>query len=198
MFTSILDRLIAKVNCCPWQALDGGSLTIYSAPCRSKLNRLPLPYLYSVEQRRRRDATPWTMVQGVLAPVQFAVFLISLGLVVRFLLTGQGEAFAIGSVVVKTIVLYTIMVTGCLWERAVFGRYLFAQSFFWEDVFSLLVIGLHTLYVAALISGDASIKTLMMIALAAYATYLINAGQFMMKMRTARREQRISPVIRSA
>jgi 3-vinyl bacteriochlorophyllide hydratase len=194
MFTLILDRMIAKVNCCPWQALDGGSLTIYS----QRAHRLPAPYLYSVEQRRRRDATAWTMVQGVLAPFQFAVFLISLGLVMRFLLTGHGESLAIGSVVVKTIVLYTIMITGCLWEHAVFGRYLFAKSFFWEDVFSLLVIGLHTLYVAALISGDASVRTLMMIALAAYAAYLINAGQFMMKMRTARREQRISPVIRAA
>ena len=61
----------------------------------------------------RRDATAWTLVQGVLAPVQFLVFLVSLALVLRYLLTGEGYAAANVSVVVKTLLLYTIMVTGC-------------------------------------------------------------------------------------
>ena len=39
--------------------------------------------LYTPEQRRRRDATPWTLVQGVLAPIQFLVFVVSLALVLR-------------------------------------------------------------------------------------------------------------------
>ena len=46
--------------------------------------------LYTAEEKRRRDATPWTLVQGVLAPLQFLVFLISLGLVARYLATGEG------------------------------------------------------------------------------------------------------------
>ena len=46
--------------------------------------------LYTPDQRRRRDETRWTIVQGVLAPVQFLVFLVSLGLVVRYLATGEG------------------------------------------------------------------------------------------------------------
>ena len=33
-------------------------------------------------------------------------------------------------------VFYTIMVTGAIWEKVVFGQYLFAPAFFWEDVFS--------------------------------------------------------------
>ncbi len=80
------------------------------------------------------------MVQGVLAPAQFAVFLVSLGLVARFLITGEGEAVATASVVFKTGVLYLIMITGSIWERAVFGRYLFAPAFFWEDVVSMVVL----------------------------------------------------------
>ena len=44
--------------------------------------------LYTPEQRARRDATGWTLVQAVLAPLQFCVFLVSVWLVVRFLLTG--------------------------------------------------------------------------------------------------------------
>src|SRR5579863_8796174 len=106
--------------------------------------------LYSAEQRARRDRSPWTLVQGVLAPVQFVIFLISLSLVLRFLVTGAGKGAAIDSVVVKTIALYAIMITGSIWEKDVFGKYLFAAPFFWEDVFSILVLALHSAYLAAL------------------------------------------------
>ena len=108
-----------------------------------------VPTLYGAEERRRRDVSGWTLVQGVLAPIQFAVFLVSLGLVLRYLATGEGHAAATLSVVVKTLTLYTIMVTGCIWEKVVFGRYLFAPAFFWEDVFSMLVLALHTAYLGS-------------------------------------------------
>ncbi|EJW12793.1 2-vinyl bacteriochlorophyllide hydratase BchF [Rhodovulum sp. PH10] len=149
--------------------------------------RKPLP-LYTPEERKRRDASGWTIVQGILAPLQFLVFLVSLGLVIRFLLTGEGYFAATVSVVIKTVVLYIIMVTGSIWERVVFGKYLFARPFFWEDVFSMLVIALHTAYLAAL-ALHASVETQMAIALAAYASYLINATQFVLKLRAARRQQ---------
>ncbi len=142
--------------------------------------------LYTPEERVRRDATVWTLVQGVLAPVQFLVFLVSLGLVLRFLLTGEGQSAATVSVVIKTLTLYTIMITGCIWEKVVFGRYLFAPSFYWEDVFSMLVLALHTAYLAALFNGWLDARGLAWLALAAYFTYVINAGQFIYKLRMAR------------
>ncbi len=142
--------------------------------------------LYSVEERARRDASVWTLVQGILAPVQFAIFLISLVLVLRFLSSGDGAAAAAASVVVKTLALYTIMITGAIWEKAVFGRYLFAPAFWWEDFFSMFVIALHTAYLAAFWFGIGTEVDRMMIALAAYATYVINAGQFLLKLRAAR------------
>lgn len=144
------------------------------------------PPLYTPEQRVRRDASPWTFLQGVLAPIQFFVFLVSLALVVRFLLTGVGEAAATASIVLKTIMLYTIMITGSIWEKEVFGRYLFAPAFYWEDVFSMLVLALHSAYLICLWTGSLSIHGQMMLALAAYATYAINAGQFILKLRAAR------------
>ncbi|ACA18097.1 2-vinyl bacteriochlorophyllide hydratase [Methylobacterium sp. 4-46] len=144
------------------------------------------PVLYSEAERRRRDATPWTLVQGVLAPVQFAIFLVSLGLVLRTLATGEGAALANASVVTKTLALYAIMVTGSLWEKAVFGRYLFAPAFFWEDAVSMLVLALHTGYLAALATGALAVPALMGLALAAYAAYLVNAAQFLLKLRAAR------------
>jgi 3-vinyl bacteriochlorophyllide hydratase len=149
--------------------------------------------LYSVEERRRRDGSRWTLVQGVLAPLQFAVFLASLCLVLRYLATGEGLAIASASVVVKTLVLYTIMVTGSIWEKDVFGVYLFARPFFWEDVFSMLVLALHTAYLVALFTGWLDAHQQMLLALAAYTTYLINAGQFLLKLRAARLESAQPP-----
>ena len=142
--------------------------------------------LYTPDERLRRDATRWTLVQGLLAPIQFFVFLVSVVLVLRYLQTGEGETAATISIVIKTILLYTIMITGCIWEKVVFGRYLFAQSFFWEDVFSMLVLALHTAYLFALLSGSLAVKEQMLLALAAYATYIINAIQFLLKLRAAR------------
>jgi len=136
----------------------------------------------------RRDQTIWTLVQGVLAPIQFLVFLISLAMVARFMATGSGQSVAEFSVVVKTLVLYTIMITGAIWERQVFGRYLFAPAFYWEDMVSMLVMALHTAYLVALYRHLLQPQPLMLLALAAYATYVINAAQFVLKLRAARKQ----------
>ena len=149
--------------------------------------------LYTADERRRRDASPWTLVQGILAPVQFLVFLVSLWLVIRFLMTGEGETAATISVVVKTFVLYTIMITGSIWEKDVFGRYLFAPAFFWEDVVSMLVLALHTAYLCAVFTGWLGVEGQMWLALAAYAAYVINAAQFVWKLRVARLQGSSSP-----
>jgi 3-vinyl bacteriochlorophyllide hydratase len=145
--------------------------------------------LYTAEQRARRDASPWTMVQGILAPAQFLAFAVSLILVLRFLLTGDGYGAATISILVKTGFLYVIMITGAIWEKEVFGQYLFAPAFFWEDVFSFAVIALHSLYLWALWTGAMTPHQLMFVTLAAYATYVINAGQFLRKLRLARLDQ---------
>jgi 3-vinyl bacteriochlorophyllide hydratase len=142
--------------------------------------------LYTPEERVRRDSTKWTLVQGILAPIQFLVFGVSLYLVLDYLRTGQNYDLAVWSVVIKTLILYTIMVTGAIWEKVVFGQYLFHESFFWEDVFSMLVIVLHTLYLFGLFTGIADEGVLFATALAAYAAYVVNAAQFIWKLRMAR------------
>lgn len=144
--------------------------------------------LYTPEERQRRDASRWTIVQGVLAPLQFAVFLTSLVLVLRYLADGEGAFAADASIVLKTLILYTIMITGSIWEKVVFGKWLFAPAFFWEDVFSMLVLALHTAYLVMLFGGIGSAEQRMLVALAAYAAYIINAGQFLLKLRAARLE----------
>lgn len=178
--SGVLDRLIASVDACPYGTTAG----------TRHARHVPPGGLYTDEERARRDASPWTVVQGVLAPLQFAVFLVSLGLVLRYLFAGEGQAVAEASIVAKTLILYLIMVTGCVWEREVFGRYLFARPFFWEDVFSMLVLALHTAYLAALGLGWGDARAQMWLALAAYAAYVVNAGQFVMKLRAARLDER--------
>lgn len=146
----------------------------------------PAPALYTPEQRARRDASAWTLVQGILAPLQFLVFALSVVLVLRYLASGEGFGAATISVVIKTLLLYTIMVTGCIWEKVVFDCWLFAPAFFWEDVFSMLVLALHTAYLVALFTGALGARGQMWLALAAYASYIVNATQFILKLRAAR------------
>jgi 3-vinyl bacteriochlorophyllide hydratase len=177
-------RFIGSADCCPWGATAGRRETrmAQTSPLRGRP-------LYTADERLRRDASIWTLVQGILAPVQFLVFLISLGLVLHCLATGHGLAAATTSVVVKTFVLYAIMITGSIWERDVFGRYLFAPAFFWEDVVSMLVLALHTTYLIAVFSGAVDGQRQLWLALAAYASYAVNATQFVLKLRAARRQE---------
>lgn len=144
------------------------------------------PALYTPAQRARRDKTKWTLVQGVLAPLQFLAFAISLVLVVRYLVTGAGYEAATISIVIKTSFLYVIMITGAIWEKVVFGQYLLAPAFYWEDVFSFGVIALHTAYLFALFIGFLDPAGQMTLALVAYAAYAVNATQFILKLRAAR------------
>jgi 3-vinyl bacteriochlorophyllide hydratase len=170
---------------------DGEQLT-YSGTPRDRQIRAAL---YTPEQRIRRDRSRWTLVQGILAPLQFIVLLASLGLILRYLATGEGLAAANGSVVVKTVVLYVIMITGSIWEKDVFGRWLFADAFYWEDMVSMLVLALHTAYLVALFYGLLDAPGLMALALAAYATYVVNAVQFLLKLRAARLAAANGPTI---
>lgn len=177
---SLLDYWIEGLAPAPWQAAAGSGGR--SAPSDGRSG------LYTRDERARRDASPWTTVQAILAPAQFAVFLVSLALVVHFLISGEGYGWATASVVLKTLVLYLIMVTGAIWEKDVFGQYLFAPAFFWEDVVSMLVLALHTAYLYALVIGWGSPAEQMVLALAAYVTYVVNAAQFVWKLRIARLE----------
>jgi len=186
-----LARLIEQVAPSPWPMASGArhvhraAYSLEDGASRSATKRTAL---YTPAERARRDSSVWTLVQGILAPLQFLIFLGSLWLVLRYLSTGVGYELATLSVVVKTLVLYTIMITGSIWEKVVFGKWLFAKPFFWEDVVSMLVLALHTAYLVAVFAHIGDPQSQMVLALAAYATYVINAAQFILKLRAARLE----------
>jgi len=188
----IFERFVGLVDSCPWATyagISGGHHFGSQAAPGVASPTAPREAVYTAAERRRRDSSRWTIVQGVLAPLQFGVFFISLCLVLRYLATGDGLVIATASIVAKTMLLYAIMITGSIWEREVFGRYLFAHSFFWEDVVSVLVLALHTAYLVGLLSNSLDVHQQMTIALAAYAAYVANASQFVLKLRRARRER---------
>jgi 3-vinyl bacteriochlorophyllide hydratase len=168
------------------RSIDDASAGPSGAPAAAgtRRGRVKKP-LYTPEQRKRRDETKWTLVQGILAPLQLLAMLISVVLVLRYLKTGEGLLAANVSVVVKTMFLYVIMITGAIWEKVVFDQYLFHEAFFWEDVVSFGVIAVHTAYLWGLFAGwDPRVN--LTIALVAYVIYTVNAIQFLLKLRAAR------------
>jgi 3-vinyl bacteriochlorophyllide hydratase len=136
--------------------------------------------MYTPEQLLRREASPWTKVQVILAPIQFVAFLISLSLVIRYLLSNHDEqAYFIASISVwvKITLIWALTITGMFWEKDVFDHYFMAKEFFWEDFGNLVAIITHNAYFVA--QGlHWPPNQIMLVMLFAYLTYLFNAGQF--------------------
>ncbi len=148
---------------------------------------------YTAEQQRRRDETPWTLVQAILAPVQFLAFLISFGLVIRYLVTGEGYAVANVSVLIKIALMWLITITGMIWEKEVFGQWFLAREFFWEDLLNAVALVMHNVYFLAQALG-ASQRTIMMLMLVAYVSYLVNCAQFFVRGIQARKQRTPVPI----
>lgn len=148
---------------------------------------------YTAEQLEKRDKSKWTVVQAILAPLQFLAFIISLVLVIRYLTTGAGYAAANVSVLIKITLLWLITITGMIWEKEVFGHWFLAPQFFWEDVGNAVAMLLHNLYFLArwLEWSNQAVMTIMLIA---YIGYLFNAGQFIVKGIRARNQRQAAVV----
>lgn len=150
--------------------------------------------MYTPDQLRRREASRWTKVQIVLAPVQFLAFILSFALVIRYLATGEGYWVATVSVWVKIGLIWALTITGMLWEYDMFDHYFMAKEFFWEDVGNLIAIITHNLYFVAVWMG-ASRPMVMWVMVFAYLTYLLNAGQFVARgVRSARQRRALKQV----
>ncbi len=137
---------------------------------------------YTPEQLERRNASVWTKVQGILAPIQFIMFLA--GLTVTLLYPSNGIdnfAWITFFVTLKTLMLALIFVTGGFFELEVFGQFAFAHEFFWEDFGSAIAMIVHLSYfVLFFIVHDET--TLIWTALLAYLSYLVNAAQFVIRL----------------
>lgn len=148
---------------------------------------------YTPEQLARRNSSKWTLVQAVLAPVQFLAFIISFALVIRYLVTGNGFAAANISVLIKISLLWLITVTGMIWEKEIFGHWFLAPQFFWEDVGNAVAMIMHNLYFLARWQGWSE-QAIMMLMLLAYVSYMFNCAQFILKGLQTRKQRRLEAV----
>ena len=138
---------------------------------------------YTPEQLERRNASVWTKVQGILAPIQFVMFLAGLTVTLLYQSHNGIDNFAWITffVTLKTLMLVLIFVTGGFFELEVFGQFAFAREFFWEDFGSAIAMIVHLSYFILFFMGlDES--TLIWTALLAYLSYLVNAAQFVIRL----------------
>ena len=159
--------------------------------------------MYTADQLARRERSKWTRVQIILAPIQFVAFLISFGLVIHYLLTGQGYLITTVSIWVKISLIWALTITGMLWEYDMYDHYFMAKEFFWEDLGNLIAILTHNAYFVAKWVG-ADERTVMWVMVFAYVTYLFNAAQFVVRgIRPARQRRALQqgtsaqPAVRS-
>ncbi|MEY3990396.1 MAG: hypothetical protein RI985_1477 [Chloroflexota bacterium] len=147
--------------------------------------------MYTAEQLARRNSSRWTTVQGILAPIQFVVFIISAILVYQAWQTKQGYDIANASIILKISLLWAITITGMIWEKEIFGHYFLAKEFYWEDIGNLVAILTHNVYFLVRWLGwsdDAIMATMLF----AYATYLINSAQFIRRGIMAAQQRRLA------
>ena len=143
---------------------------------------------YTPEQMEKRDNSKWTIVQAILAPLQFVTFIVSLGLIIHYLSTGENYMLANVSVLIKIVLLWAITITGMFWEKDVFGKWFLAPEFFWEDAMNAFALFMHNLYFLAILFG-ATEQQLMTLMLVAYISYLFNFAQFAVRGLQARKQK---------
>lgn len=153
---------------------------------------------YTPEQMRRRQQSKWTIVQAILAPLQFLTFIISVILIIRYLSTGLDYQITTISILIKIALMWLITITGMLWEKEVFGQWFLAPQFFWEDVMNAVSLILHNGYFIGLLLG-ASERDLVLVMLVAYASYMINFAQFLVRgLRSRKQRQSAAGTAQSA
>ncbi|NTV25186.1 MAG: 2-vinyl bacteriochlorophyllide hydratase [Chlorobiaceae bacterium] len=146
---------------------------------------------YTPEQLEKRNASKWTTVQAILAPIQFLIFLA--GLTVTWLYSQGMWVTDFGwitfFVTLKTFMLVLIFVTGGFFELEVFGHFAFAPEFFWEDFGSAIAMIVHISYFILFWMG-LNQQILIWTALLAYLSYLVNAAQFVIRLLLEKHNER--------
>ncbi|MGJ3239666.1 MAG: 2-vinyl bacteriochlorophyllide hydratase [Anaerolineae bacterium] len=145
---------------------------------------------YTPEQLDARNRSKWTIVQGILAPLQLLAFIISFVLILRYLRTGTGYEIANISVLIKIVLLWLITITGMFWEKEVFGKWFLAKEFFWEDTLNAVALFMHNLYFLAIMLGWDE-RQLMLLMLVAYVSYMVNFAQFLWRGIQAYRQMNV-------
>jgi len=138
---------------------------------------------YTPEQLAKRNASVWTEIQILLAPVQFVIFLTGIGLNALYASNPASIDFFWISVAIlfKTLFFVILFITGMFFEKDLFGKWVFSKEFFWEDVGSSVATFFHFLYFVLAWKGYPD-GTLVIWATVAYSSYIINAVQYLVRI----------------
>jgi 3-vinyl bacteriochlorophyllide hydratase len=138
---------------------------------------------YTPEQLIKRNASVWTEIQIILAPVQFLIFLAGVTLNTLYATNAVSIDFFWISITIlfKTLFFAILFITGMFFEKEIFDRWVYSPEFLWEDIGSTVASFFHLLYFVMAWMGFPE-KLLVMEAYIAYLTYVINALQYLVRI----------------
>ena len=138
---------------------------------------------YTPEQLAKRNASIWTDIQIILAPIQFLFFIAGLTITAlyynHFLVTGFYWVSI--AILFKTLFFALLFTTGMFFEKEVFDQWVYSKEFFWEDIGSTVAASFHLLYFFLAFLGYSQ-EVLIWDAFLAYFTYVINALQYLVRI----------------
>jgi 3-vinyl bacteriochlorophyllide hydratase len=146
---------------------------------------------YTPEQLAKRNASIWTEIQILLAPVQFVIFLTGIALNTLYANNVIHIEFYWISVALlfKTLFFVVLFITGMFFEKDLFGHWVFSKEFFWEDVGSSIATVFHFLFFVLAWKGFPE-NVLVVGAYMAYLSYIINALQYLARIWLEKRHER--------
>lgn len=138
---------------------------------------------YTPEQLAQRNASVWTDIQIILAPIQFFVFLagVTVNILVAYHIVAIDFFWVSVAILFKTLFFAILFITGMFFEKEIFGKWIFSKAFLWEDVGSTIAAVFHLLYFFLAWMG-ASETVLVWEACLAYLTYVLNALQYLVRI----------------
>lgn len=146
---------------------------------------------YTPEQLMKRNASVWTDIQLILAPIQFFVFLA--GVIVTFLYVQNDQIFSFYwvsvAILFKTLFFGLLLVTGAYFEKEIFDKWIYGKEFLWEDVGSTVAAFFHLLYFVMAYMGYPE-DVLIWEAFLAYFTYVVNALQYLVRILLEKHNER--------
>jgi 3-vinyl bacteriochlorophyllide hydratase len=138
---------------------------------------------YTPEQLAKRNASIWTDIQIILAPIQFLLFVAGLTTTAIYAngLLVNGFYWVSIAILFKTLFFALLFITGMFFEKEVFDQWVYSKEFFWEDIGSTVASFFHLLYFFLAFLGYSQ-EVLIWDAFLAYFTYVINALQYLVRI----------------
>ncbi len=138
---------------------------------------------YTPEQLAKRNASVWTDIQIILAPIQFLLFVAGLTTTLFYANGFLVEGFYWVSIAIlfKTLFFALLFTTGMFFEKEIFDQWVYSPEFLWEDIGSTVAAFFHLLYFF-LAYFNADREVLIWDAYLAYLTYVLNALQYLTRI----------------